>query len=241
MTKSGGEIWYGARQHASRMGKYTTAVERRFIRRMLMRENGPLRILDVGGGEGVHSVDMREMGHKPIVLERDSKPIGTLIERHPDIPVVQADAMTLPIAAGSVDAVLTIEVSICTTGVDNHNVTYFAEVSRILKNGGLFIFTAFNQRSYFGLLNRFRGRRPSFEGYYYSESIARYRSKLRDAGFEIIEIRGFRWPPFTRSSNSRLVPVASFLESLFLLRYATGLSPWLCLAARKRTGRGERI
>lgn len=227
--------WYGKQMYASRMGRYTTDVEQAFIGRTLHGSRKPLKILDVGGGGGRHSRFVAGLGHDPVVLERDSKAIAALLDEGVDIPVFQADAMALPVATSSFDAVLTIEVAICTSGVNDYNVAYFSEVARVLKEGGLFIFTAFNKNSYFNLIRRFRKNRPYYEDLYYSESAGTYRRKLHDAGFDVIGCSGFRWPPFPRGSSSRLVPVAAFLESLFLLRFVTRFSPWLCFAAWKRS------
>lgn len=229
-----GTNWYGSQIYASRMGHYTTVVEQSFIRSTLSKQEDQLKILDVGGGDGRHSCCVKELGHHPIVLERDSAPINILLNKQVDIPIIQADAMTLPVRAGIFDIVLTIEVSICTTGVNNYNTAYFKEVNRILKNNGLFIFTAFNKYSCLELLRKFRRSKPSYEILYYSESARDYRRKLINADFEIIKCRGFRWLPFKRGSNNRLVPIAAFIESLLMLKLITCFSPWLYFAARKR-------
>jgi SAM-dependent methyltransferase len=226
--------WYGIGQQASRMGEYTTRVEHGFIRETLGHCEGGLTMLDVGGGNGRHASLVKELGHHPIVLERDPAPIDGLLKKELGIPAVMADAMELPVRSASVDVVLTIEVTVCTTGVGNNNRKYFAEVARVLKEDGLFIFTAFNRHSYLGLTRKLKRNQPAYEELYYTDSAGDYRRALGRAGFEVIATRGFRWPPFTRSSSSRLVPAAVFLETALLLRSIPAVSPWLCFAARKR-------
>lgn len=216
------------------MGKYTTRVEQDFIRRTLSAHAPPLTILDVGGGDGRHAELLVSLGHHPVIVEPDEHAIDALLSKRTNIPLVQGDAMALPVASRSFDGVLTIEVSICTSSFDGNSATYFADIARVLQKGGVFIFTAFNKNSFYRILRRLRRNKPWYERYYYTDSVRDYRRQLDEAGFDVVCIRGFRWPPFERVSNNRLVAAAEFLESLFMLRYVTAFSPWLYIAARKR-------
>jgi SAM-dependent methyltransferase len=214
------------------MGEYTTRVERAFIRRVLSDRPGGLDILDVGGGDGRHASLVRELGHRPIVIERVYAPISLLLDKHDGIPVLQGDGLALPVRSGVFDVVLTIEVPVCTS---RDNLAYFPEAARVLRDGGLFIFTAFNKWSYVSFLRLFKKNAPAYEEYYYTEGVPDYRRKLDAAGFDIIACRGFRWPPFNRVSNSPLIGLTALLESTLMLQHIPYLSPWLFIAAVKRS------
>ncbi len=83
-------------------------------------------------------------------------------------------------------------------------------------------------------MKRIYKNRPSWEERYYLEGVNDYRRKLDEAGFEIEGCWGYRWLPFRRESNNRLIPALAFLEKTLLLNRLTHVSPWLFFAARKR-------
>jgi hypothetical protein len=59
------------------------------------------------------------------------------------------------------------------------------------------------------------------------------RQSIRHAGFKIEHQEGIAWMPFSRESNSRLIPVAVRLESALGLRHLCALSPWVLTLARR--------
>jgi ubiquinone/menaquinone biosynthesis C-methylase UbiE len=79
--------------------------------------NGPLVVLDVGGGRGdlaIHLVQWARLAGCPIrvvVLERDAATVG-LGRRHcasyPEIAIVQGDATAVPLREESVDVAVTV-------------------------------------------------------------------------------------------------------------------------------------
>ena len=68
---------------------------------------------------------------------------------------------------------------------------------------------------------------------FYAHAYASRRVALREAGFEIVSERGYCWFPFSRASNSRLIPLLTRLERWLLLDRLPLLSPWVVFVARK--------
>jgi SAM-dependent methyltransferase len=226
--------WYFTAQRKSVMGRYTTAFEQRIMTKVLGKVPESLSILDIGGGDGQHSFHVRSLGHEPVLLEYDDAPIQIHLDRGSTIPAIQASGLALPIAGGTFDAVMTIEVSVCFTGLGDANVGFFADVHRVLRPGGLFLLTAFNRDSYINPLKKLKKNRPDWEEMYYLEGLGDYQRKLGDAGFEVEHCWGYRWLPFTRQSNNRLIPLLARLERLLFLRNLPRFSPWLFFVARKK-------
>ena len=226
--------WYGTHTYRSRMGRYTHDYEQTAIRRALAGCGPALGVLDVGGGDGHHSELVARLGHVPVVLEYDLAPLDILRKKGAGFPAVQGSGLELPIRSATFDVVMTIEVTLCVTAEDDNNTRHFADVSRVLKPNGLFLFTAYNKNSYVSVLKGLRGKRPSYEDRYYLEGLSDYTRKLDDAGFDVQACWGYRWLPFTRDSNNRLIPLLARFEKLMRLDRLVGLSPWLFFAARKR-------
>jgi demethylmenaquinone methyltransferase/2-methoxy-6-polyprenyl-1,4-benzoquinol methylase len=86
-------------------------------------------VLDVACGTGDLCRDLAAAGHRPIGLDFSA---GMLAAAHTGAPLVQADALALPVATGAVDGV--------TCGFALRNVeslaTLFAELARVLRPGG---------------------------------------------------------------------------------------------------------
>jgi ubiquinone/menaquinone biosynthesis C-methylase UbiE len=225
--------WYFQSDSASRMRRYKVGFEQSMLRKALQREPNGLMVLDVGGGEGIHSTFVKNMGHSPVVLDFDSIPLELYLEREGDATAIQASGLALPIRDAVCDVVMTIEVSAVCTGEDDANVRYFEDVHRVLKRNGLFLMTTFNRYSYVSLLKRSEKERPRYESRYYQEGCFRCRRKLERAGFRIEDCWGYRWLPFRVESDNRLVPVMAFLEKILLLNRVTPLSPWLFFISRK--------
>ena len=215
------------------MGAYTTAFEMKAIAAAL-GDNASLRVLDIGGGDGRYSALATELGHAPTLLEYESAPLEIFREREADAPAIRASGLELPVRDAVFDAALTIEVPECVTGYEGNNLRFFAEVNRVLKPGGTFIFTAHNKDSYIARLKSLARNRPDYEVRYYSDNVEDYKRKLNDASFDVVQCLGYRWVPFTRDSNAALIPMLGWIENALGMRRLSGYSPWLFFVARKR-------
>ena len=118
----------------------------RWARRNIGR--GP--VLDAGAGEGYGAALLARRG-PVIALELDASAAEHLGRRSPDVPVVRADCCRLPVADGSLDAVVALQV------IEHlHCAEGFVEgCARSLRPGGRLILSTPNRATFPGGLNPF--------------------------------------------------------------------------------------
>jgi len=172
----------------------------------------PLRVLDVGCGEGQLTAAAAQAGHAVIGVDVAEEPLRRARERHGDLDVrlVEPDG-EWPLADASFDAVWageTIEHVLDTAG-------WLSEVRRVLRSGGsLLLSTPANGRlamlasalSSRRMEERFDPRSDRLR-FYTPRTLARL---LDDFGFERIEVRTAGGPP-----GARRALLASALRSRF--------------------------
>lgn len=107
------------------------------IRRHLPR--GPLRILDVGGAEGVHAAWLADDGHHVHVIDPMANHVAQarqLASPQRQVTAEIGDARALPAASGSADAVLLLGPLYHLTEPDDR-LRALEEARRVLQPGGL--------------------------------------------------------------------------------------------------------
>jgi hypothetical protein len=67
-------------------------------------------------------------------------------------------------------------------------------------------------------------------------SYGHWKRKALDCGFKLVFERGFCWFPFSRASESSLIPTATLMENKLRLQQLVGVSPWVVFIAQKRPG-----
>jgi 2-polyprenyl-3-methyl-5-hydroxy-6-metoxy-1,4-benzoquinol methylase len=210
----------------NQMGLYKTQRQLGFIQRFLEKE--PLRILDVGGGNGRLALPLAAMGHKVTVVDISDEALGMLrAEGGPDIECVQSDLMALE-GPRDFDVVLTVDCVKYVTHALLKDV--FAKVHQLLANDGFWVFSDINAGSWRNHLRDWSGRRGT--GYNIANASG-YREAVSAAGFKISDISGYCWMPLLFNSNSSLVPLFSRIEAALALNKWISQSPWLLIAARK--------
>ena len=131
----------------------------------------------------------------------------------------------LPVDDNSMDVAVSIEVEI------NEHDWFVPELSRVLRDGGVAVFTLNNRNSYRGQLSNIKSWLKKDE-IFYPRSHASMCNQLAECGFEIIATKGFGWFPFGRFSNSSLVPLSSKIENFLQLRRLVYWSPWIAYICR---------
>lgn len=121
------------RKLAQLEGKHWWYAERRHLVRTMVRELTPGTVLDVGAAGGGNTRVLRGLGWRAVPVEYG--PDGAQVARERGLPALRGDALALPVATGSVDAVVAFDVL-------EHledDARAVAEVHRVLRPGGAFL------------------------------------------------------------------------------------------------------
>jgi len=231
---------WDARLYESRWGQYITEREIDALRAGLGGAS-PGTAPDVGCGAGRWSAVMHEFGWRVVCTDVDPASLARCNARIPDARCIEVSPQdeTLPVGSGEVQLVLVYEV---------HEVIqsawFIPEAARALSPGGALVCSYWNPLSLCGAAYRVLGKVwggevkkgvKRFQDYYRGPTYRTFRDTLRANGFRIVREEGICWFPFTRESNSALVPIAVATERMLGLRRVPTLSPWvICVAMLDR-------
>ena len=247
--------WFWDNYRDTTISQYIVEREKSFLDRTFGVAAPGGRILEVACGSGRLTVPLHGEGHRIVGLDIDPAALAAFRTWSDAVPLVLGDAHHLPFADGVFSGLIAIEVF-----PSLHHGQFPLECRRILGTAGMLVFESLNRHSYKGMLTmlarrvagigafrrimqrsrRLRALQIRFvrsEDDYPSrgESLAETLEAAKALGFEVEAVSGFNWLPFRRVSNSRLVKPAAWLESALRLDRHPGSSPWVLLAARKKT------
>ena len=188
------------------------------------------RVLDIGCLGGQFSGLIREQNNQVICVEANRRAAETARGR--GLEVVQANVEDgIPLPTASFDVV-------CAAEVVEHlydTKSFFSEVSRVLKNGGVFVFTTPNLNSLGNRIRVARGGYLGMAGAYPEDHFGGHvrifnRSKIEElcqqSGFEIEKVHGIP----ALNSRGKLWDGSMKLAG----RYLPNLSKILMVKARKK-------
>jgi ubiquinone/menaquinone biosynthesis C-methylase UbiE len=205
----------------TRMGKYLTRVETDFIFNSVASSQMHT-IMDVGAEAGRFSLLATDTNAAVIGIDIDSYGLKRLKLKSKRVNVIQPDARKIPLKDGIFDAIFMIEVLDHIPELDEA----LRECRRTLKsNAPLFLS--------FGNKSSFKSKLRELHGKSYRHSYAMVMRCLFKTGFAVMRKMGYRWLPFGRTSESRLVPFLARIEKVFALRRIPCLSPWVIVYAVK--------
>ncbi len=213
----------------TRWGKYLTAVERDVILDAERSCGTPGLALDVGAASGRWSELLAAQGWGILCTDTNAHSLELVRQSVPQATCVLADPRdtTLPGAADSIGLLLCIEVFQVVS-----NDWFISEASRLVKPKGHVVGVFNNKLSWRGYIQHHRAiARNSFD--YYSTPYYQWRREFRRAGFRMLREEELCWFPFSRSSDSPLVPACTSIESRIGLRRLAAISPWIVFMARK--------
>ena len=220
---------YHERVAQTRWGSYISEHELAAIQTAHRLAGEPGTVLDIGCDGGRWSIVLSEWGWQPICIDVDPDALAICARRLPHAICLREDEDydRLPVANGSIDLVLCIEVPpVLYSG------WFLAECHRALKPGGLAVVVFWNRGSIRGLVASTRAVRRNTYNYY------RYRyvdwmEGVRETGFTTEWEEGLCWAPLSRQSNSALVDPMVQLEETLGLRKLTRYAPWVICVLRR--------
>jgi SAM-dependent methyltransferase len=216
----------------TRWGGSMSSAEEAAIRRAALSLR-PSTALEIGCDGGRWSQLLTTLGWSITCVDVREEAIELCRERMPSARclLVRPDDTSFPDADSSIGLLLVYEVPPVT------NSPWFAsEAARVVKPGGVLVCTVSNPKSVRGTV--YRARMPVSPSrrekrVYAGPSFQDVRRRLGAHGFELVDEEGLGWAPFSRHSNSRLIPYFIWLERLAGLRRLVRLSPLVVVAARK--------
>jgi ubiquinone/menaquinone biosynthesis C-methylase UbiE len=212
-------------------GAYTTQIEYDILLDALARAGAPSNALEVGCEGGRWSKILVKAGWQMMCTDVDEPTLRICQSRIPNAHcvLVNPSDVVLPCNSNTIRLLLCIEVPQLF-----HQDWFLFEANRVLEVGGLLVTTCSNLFSWRGLYSFVRGTSAEL----YPTSYLSWKRKLRKYGFTLLRKEGYAWLPFSRSSNSQMIPSLVHLERIFGLRHLTALSPWIGIIARKESSVG---
>jgi SAM-dependent methyltransferase len=214
----------------STWGAYVTEVERRAILTAHDLAGSAGVGVDIGSEGGRWARLLTDLGWQMVCCDVNSYLLQKCREKVPTAHALRVgkDDGTIPLRSGSASLLLCIEVAPVIEAE-----WFVDEASRVLQDDGLVVGVFWNALSLRGLFGRVKSAVNGTFRYY---QLA-YRSWKRErlAGhFRIVHEEGYCWFPFSRTSNSQMVPYLTRVEKQIGLRRLTSLSPWIAFVAQKR-------
>lgn len=224
---------YWEKVTCTRWGAYIADIEERAVLKAHFLSGKPAAALEIGAEGGRWSKLLADFGWSMTCTDINGETLAVCKERIPSANCILVDSnrQELPCESEAMKLLLCIEVPEVM-----HAAWFINEASRVLEDDGIMVGVFFNRLSIRGLYvhaRRFFTR--IFDDY--SLFYPFWRKQLLRNGYSILYEEGYCWFPFSRASNSKLVPLFVWIEKRVGLRRLTLISPWIVFIARK-TGSG---
>jgi ubiquinone/menaquinone biosynthesis C-methylase UbiE len=229
------EMTYWERISMTKWGAYTTKIERDLVDKALcLSKTMDKKALEIGCEGGRWSKLLSEKGWSVTCTDINSNSLNVCKSRITEAQcvLVCADDRTLPFQPKSATLLLCIEVFPLI-----HSDWFIQEANRVLALGGLIVTVVQNRLSYRSFLHTVGSlirHKKKADDDFYAQSYHAWRERTIKTGFEILYDSGFCWPPFSRHSNSSLIPFFFHMEHYLGLHKITTFSPWIALIGRKK-------
>jgi len=223
------ELSYWERVALTRWGKYVSEAERRVVQQAHAILGAPGVLLDYGCGEGRWSKLLCDHGWKALCLDCDEIALSKCGQRNRAAQCVLVNRTNayLPCKDQILKLLLCIEVR----GVLESE-WFLHEAVRALSNGGLVVGIFHNRRSLRGGFRHVVDRLTQKQGYY-QRDFSTWKKSYENAGFRFLLAQGICWLPFSRASDSPLVPALTKIEEQLGLRLLPSFSPWVIFVAQR--------
>ncbi|HUS09184.1 MAG TPA: class I SAM-dependent methyltransferase [Pyrinomonadaceae bacterium] len=213
----------------SRWGQYVTKVEHHAINMASSLAKLPGDAIEVGCEGGRWSKMLADQGWQMTCIDVNRDTLDVCQQKVPaaNCRLVDPRDKTIPEPTAKFSLLLCIEVAPVI-----HSDWFLSEAARVLKPGGIMAAVAWNRRSLRGFISRRNTSKP--DSPFYSESYAQWRARAVACGFQFQSERGFCWGPFSRRSDSPLVPLFVGVEKALRLDRFPFASPWVMAIATNR-------
>jgi SAM-dependent methyltransferase len=223
-------FWEHAAQ--TRWGRYLTSAEKAALETAASSVR-PGTSLEIGCDGGRWSQLLAALGWSTICVDVREEAVELCRVRIPSARclLVKSGDSSFPVADRAVNLLLIYEVPRVTSS------PWFAsEAARVLERGGVLVCTISNPTSIraavyraWTLVSKSRRQWPVYEG----PPFQHVERDLEAHGFNLLLKEGLGWAPFSRRSESRLIPCFTRLEKVIGLRRLVRFSPFVILAARR--------
>jgi len=232
----GTEITYWETVARTRWGAYTSDVARLMIQ--LAHDLSPrtTTALEIGCEGGRWCRFLWELGWKVTCTDINEASLNLCKKRIPAAKciLVKPEDDSIPCESDAFDLLLCIEVAEVIQAP-----WFMDEAFRLMRPDGLVVGVFCNLYSFRGLFGHFRAvLRGGFD--HYKMDYLSWKKKLIGKGFRILHEVGYCWFPFSRASNSILIPYLIRLEEALGLRRLINVSPWIAFIAQKSPELGSR-
>ena len=210
------------RNTQNRWSQYLLGIEEDIVLRTLERFEQPGKAIEVGCDGGKWSTLLHSLGWDVTCVDIDPDALAICRQRLPDAKIVFADpeATTYEIDGDQFDFLFAIQVP------PSQEPWFAREAARLLKPGALAVFDVINAASYRAYLSLLRSM-VSRDELFYTCRFADVQKDYEAEGFEFLETIGYAWAPFSRDSNSLVIPFVTGLEKCFGLRGFSRYAPWV--------------
>jgi hypothetical protein len=172
---------------------------------------------------------LSQMGWEMTCIDVDRQSLSTCQKRLPNARCILADPDDKSLACDSASLSLLICIEVPPVIESDW---FLPEAGRVLTDNGVLVGVFWNKLSWRALA--VRTKTALFGGKeWYRLMWLSWKKRLRAQGFELISEEGFCWSPFTRESNSFMVPAFAALERGIGLNRFVAISPWIVFVARK--------
>ncbi len=167
---------------------------------------GP-RLLEVGAGEGYGAALLAERAPAVLALDYDALAIAHLARRYPELAAARANLAALPVAGGSVDTVVSLQVI---EHVWDHP-QFVAECARVLRPGGLLMLSTPNRLTFSpGAGSADKPVNPFHTHEFTAAELCRL---VAGSGLEVVAVRGLFAGPEVAALDRRYAAHGGFVAA----------------------------